>query len=512
MQSQANQLTLAQPAGGVQRRRARLFLRPQWRGEEGVRNLLSVAIPLVMAHAVLSVNMFFDRTLLAWFSADAFTAALQAGVVQWMLLTLFHQTVLYASTFVAQYKGARESRMFGPVVWQAIYFALLGGAAVASISWIGYPLFRWIGHAGELPLLEAQYFQVLTWGGVSILLHTALFSFYMGRGRTWLILFVNGATCLLNICLNIWMIFEPIWIFPDGIRGAAWATNLANMIGFFIFVALILAEKNSEARFAILSGWRFNKALFKRLMQFGLPAGVHGMVDALGFTMFLLVVGVFGFQAQHATNMAVNVNLLLFIPPFGLMVAMQVLAGELCGGGRPDGVERLAAGGAVITLTYMSLVIGAYLFLPEVLVGWFRGGMAEAEWREAMKLARTLLMIVAAYSLFDALMLIYSGLLRGAGDTKFVMWASVIFSQTLMVWPCIALALLRDQFANPLTGMYATWGFVTAHIVFLGTVNVVRFWSGHWRHIQMIERRPANPGEAPAGVLEHHLESVEAKG
>lgn len=475
---------------------ARIFYRPNWSGADGIRRLLIIAVPLILSNAVHAINIFFDRTFLAWYSKDCFTAALQGGMLHWTLLNLPFQTVIYSSTFVAQFIGAKQDRQVGPMVWQAIYTALIGGAIMALVAPLGYPLFRWIGHVRDVPRFEAEYFLVLSLGSVVFLLNNALYGFFAGQGRTNLVLFVNACSCLLNICLNTWFIFTPTWIIPMGMMGAAWATVISAFAGFLMFALLILADRSNEARFLIVSGFRFSKGLFRRLLRFGFPAGVHGLIDMMGFTAFMMVVGVFGYEAQIASNMAMNINLLLFIPAVGLSAAVQILAGNFCGARDHASVERLTSNALILCSIYMTVVIVLYVFYPHYLLHAFRGGMPEAEWARFFNLARILLIVVAVYSVFDALVLTYSGALRGAGDTKFVMWASVVFSQVLLTGPCVALAIFRDAL-GPTLGLYLAWAFCSIYIVFLGLVNMLRFRFGRWKTIVMVERKEAPEARVP---------------
>jgi MATE family multidrug resistance protein len=459
-----------------------------------MRAILVLAIPLVLTQAVHSVNIFLDRTFLAWYSKDCFGAALQAGMLHWTILNVFFHTVGYASTFVAQYIGAKQDRQVGPILWQAVYMALIGGALLALLAPLGYPLFRWIGHEGALPRLEADYFAVLCAGSGAFLLNNALGCYYSGQGKTGMLLFVNTCSCLLNACLNVWLIFKQTWIFPEGMMGAAWATVISAMAGSLVFALLIFVDREADIRFKVRTSWRFSVEHIRKLLKYGLPAGVHGLIDMIGFTTFMMVVGLFGYKAQFASNMAMNINLLLFIPAVGIHIAAQILSGQFCGAKKHDAVERMTSGAFVLGFGYMLMVVLLYTAVPEMLVQTFRGGMSDAEWIPLLKLARVLLLIVAFYSLFDAFALIFSGTLKGAGDTQFVMWVSVIFSQVLLTGPCLILAAYRHKL-EPMTGLYIAWGFCSAYVLFLGTMNFARYWFGHWKTIDMVG--PGH-GDAPA--------------
>jgi MATE family multidrug resistance protein len=482
-------------------KRARLLVLPRWHGPDGIRAIMAVATPLILSHAVHALNLFLDRTMLAWFSQDAFTASLQGGILNWTLLVAFLQTVGYAGTFVAQYHGAGESRRIGPAVWQGVYMALVGGLILMALSPIGYPLFRWVGHEEPLPLLEAQYFQILALGAPVFLLCNALSGYYTGLGRTGVVLFVTFAGCMMNAALNLWFIFTPVGPIPSGIQGAGVATVLGAVWSLLLYILFMGADPMAESLHALRSGWRFDSTLFRRILRFGLPSGIHGMIEHSGFMVFMMVVGLFGYAAQQASNMAMNINLVLFIPAVGLHVTASILVGQFCGGRNTDSAERVTSTIFAMCFGYMVLVSLVYILFPATILHLFRGGMPEAEWQSALALARILLIFVAVYSLFDSVALVYSGALKGAGDTKWVMWAGMILSQLSLTLPCIILASQRGGI-DPSIGLRFAWGICAFYIFALGTFYLLRFWSGHWKSIEVIDRDLAEvQGDPPAEVL-----------
>lgn len=469
--------------------RARMLIQPRWEGKDGLRAILSTSFPLMLSFMVASMNLLLDRIFLAWHSKDAFNAALQSGMTHWMIVNIFFQAVGYTATFVAQYVGAKDDRDVGPMMWQGVYVSLLGGVVMALLAPIGYPIFRFIGHHGNVPLLEAQYFEMLCLGSFAFLLFNTVISFFAGRNRTMIMLFFNIVCCLLNTCFNSWLIFEKFWIFPTGIKGAAFATVAANLITFVFAGAFILAGRANEERFAMRSGWRFDLVRTRQLLRYGLPAGVHVMIDLVGFTTFMNVVAVFGEREQFASNMAMNLNLMLFIPAVGLHIGTQILAGQFCGAREHDSGERMVSGSFWLAVIYMFVVVLMYLLIPEPMLHWFRGGLSEHEWNESLQLAKLLLLFVAFYSMFDAAALIYGGALKGAGDTRFVMFTSVGFSTLLFATPCIVVAyLFHVGRLDKLTGLYTAWVFCAIYVMFMATINFLRFRHGKWKTFDLVHR------------------------
>src|SRR6476469_9215139 len=76
------------------------------------RELLSVAIPLVLSSGSLSLMIAIDRLFLTWFSEDALAASTPAAALHWTVMSAFIGTINYSNAFVAQYEGAgRKDRV-----------------------------------------------------------------------------------------------------------------------------------------------------------------------------------------------------------------------------------------------------------------------------------------------------------------------------------------------------------------------------------------------------------------
>jgi MATE family multidrug resistance protein len=233
--------------------------------------------------------------------------------------------------------------------------------------------------------------------------------------------------------------------------------------------------------------WQF----FRRLLRFGLPAGVHHTIDMAAFGAFFMVVGLFGWQAQHASNMAMSLNFFLFIPAVGFASGVSILAGQFAGARRFVEAERMTSCAALLSLIYMAVVTFLYVGIPEIVLVWFRGPIGDADWANVLTLAKLLLIFVAVYSTFDAILLTYSGTLKGFGDTQFVMWMAIIFSQIMLTLPCVLIGYFRESFEVPLMGLYLAWGFCSFYIAFLGFVYFFRYRNGAWKEIVMVETEPA---------------------
>jgi MATE family multidrug resistance protein len=77
--------------------------------------------------------------------------------------------------------------------------------------------------------------------------------------------------------------------------------------------------------------------------------------------------------------------------------------------------------------------------------------------------------------------MIFSGALKGAGDTRFVAMASIGLSWALMIIPCFVAIYFFEAGINWL------WFFVTLYVCGLGLILFWRFKHGIWKSMRVIE-------------------------
>lgn len=455
-----------------------------WSRPAGGREVLAVSAPLVVSALSWTVMTFIDRVLLKGVSGEAMAAAFSAGTVWFTVLCMPLGICMYASTFVSQYFGSDQPRRIGPSVWQGVWLA----AAASPLLLAVIPLAPWFfgiaGHSQATMEYEIIYFQVLVWGAPAMLFAQSLSSFYSGQGRTNVVMAVDASFACLNLVLDYLWIYGHGGFPAMGIAGAAWATVAALWLKAATYLVLILLRRNRE-QFATFSGMRFDYKLFRRMLYFGGPSGLQLLLDVAGFTLFIMLVGRLGTVEYEATSMAFSISTLAFMPIWGLAMGAGILVGQHLGENRDHLAARSTWTTLHVALAYMSMISLVYLFAPDVFLCWFfMGENTPARSMEVHDTAVTLLRFVAAYNLLDATLMVFVSAIKGAGDTRFVLYVSLVMASLLggLSW----LAVMHWDF-----GVYQCWGLITAWIWSLGVIFLLRFLQGKWRSMRVIEEPSA---------------------
>lgn len=448
-----------------------------WTREAGLRDVLRLALPLVLSTASWSLMHFVDRLFLYWHAPEDTAAALSSGTILWTVMALPLGIASYVNAFVAQYYGANRPQQIGRVMFQGIMFGWITVPLFLLLAAIAPWAFSLLGH--EAPLLEREvtYFQINSWGAGAAVLAAAYASFYTGRGHTRVVMVIDIFSAIVNAVLDYAWIFGK-WGFPEmGIEGAAWATVLSQWIKLVIYGCLLRSPKLRET-YGLSRGRKFDADLCRRLLVYGGPNGMQMALEGLAFTVFVIYVARLGTAASAATTLAISVNIVAFVPMIGAGIAVSTLVGQYLGANNVKLATRAVWSGMWLGVAYNAVFAVLYVLAPGIFLAAHRAGGPESH--AVVGVAVVLLRFVAAYCLFDAMQLMLCSAIKGAGDTYFVMWTTVSTSVSAIVM----LELGISRFGG---GLLWCWTVLMLWVFLLAFAYGARFLHGGWKEKRVIE-------------------------
>lgn len=460
--------------------------------EGSPREVFKIAFPLILSTSSMTLQMFVDRVFLMWYDRDAMSGAAMGGILNFVFFSLFMGTATYANTFVSQYDGAGMKNRIGPSVWQSVYFSIIAGVLMAILGFFSAPIISLIGHQPKIAAYELTYFRILNYGAIAGLLSSSLSCFLTGRGKTWAVMWVNFFQTLVNVVLDYAMIFGK-WGFPQwGIAGAAIATVISGIASSIIFFILFITPEHRLEFGSSL--FKFDSELFGRLMKFGIPSGLQITLDVFGFSLFVVFVGRIDPISLASTSMAFQINSLAFLPMIGFGIATSVLVGKAIGAGKPDIAQKTTWSASYITFAYMILIAIGYLAVPKLFMEPYAVKAPPEQFAAMVPIVKQLLMFVAFYCIFDTGNIIFSAALKGAGDTKFVMYISLVLNWIIMVIP----SWLAVKYLHGSARLYVAWLSLSTYVCVLAVLFLLRFLAGKWKSMRVIEKSPVLPGIIPS--------------
>jgi putative MATE family efflux protein len=268
-----------------------------------------------------------------------------------------------------------------------------------------------------------------------------------------------------------------------GWEGLAWGT-VAGYVSGAVVVGFLLARSSRGLRPG-RHDWRLRRTMLDRIKRVGGPAGVDTIGNAVCHLTFLGIVNRLGNLDAAAHSVAIAIESLAFLPGSAFGVAAATLAGQFLGAGDPVRARRSVGMAAITAACLMTLAGAGFLLASEPLAAWFTGGAGRQP--EVASLASSLVWIVAFVQPPLALLMVFSGGMRGAGVTRpplIVNFTGLILIRLplaiVLAWSAIELPYGFGTLPGCGLGVYGAWLAMAADLAARGFAMLVLYLRGDW--------------------------------
>jgi len=465
------------------------------------REVLRIAGPTVATMTSYTMMTFTDKWLVSKIGPEPVYVGAQGngGLASWVAISFASGTLTIINTFVAQNMGAGRPERGAAFAWNGVWLGLLYWLVILMPYSFALPwLLRIANLDPEQARLGAQYGQILLWGAGITLVTRSMSQFFFGMHRARVVMVAGIAANLVNLGLSYLLIFGTFGFPTWGVAGSAVATVIASGVELAILMWVFLG-KEFAVKFGTRLHWRPSWAHCKDIARLGWPGGAMFGNEMICWGFFMVyLVSHFGRVHSTAGWIAHQYMSLSFMPAVGLSVACTALVGKYQGMGRPDLAEQRAWYCTRVAMVYMGVCALAFVVFRRPLIGLFIPADALPEdVGPLVALGSSFLIAAAAFQLFDAVAMVLSGALRGAGDTFWPGMYTLVLS-----WGVIVLGGLGMITFVPRLGSVGPWIAAAAYIVILCMMLLARFRTGHWKKIRIVKDPvvTAAAGEATDGV------------
>ena len=433
--------------------------------------LARIALPMVVSQGTFAVMIFTDRYFMSQIDSVHMAAALGGGVAAFFSFCFFTGLLSYANALTAQYLGAGELEKCSKVVTQGIVITVMCSPVLVAITYFVSGIFENVGHDPVQVELEKAYYIILMLGVIVTLTKTCLSSYFAGIGRTRVVMICDVCGLVFNVPLCYVMVFGKLGLPALGIIGAGLSTIIASGLACLLFI-LFYMEREHRAKFFVMHSFHIDWGVLRRFWRLGFPSGLELFLNVAAFNLFLLMFQGYGVVEGASAAIVFNWDLLSFVPMIGLNIGVISLIGRFVGANDMARTDEVMSAGFFLGILYSAILAILYISFRFPLVEVF--SPPEGDFSEIRDLSAFMMIGLSSYVMADAIIIISGGVLRGAGDTRWLMYTSValhwamLFAQyyVILVW----------QF-----GPRVSWLTFCAMIFAIAIVYVWRLQSGVWR-------------------------------
>ncbi len=440
--------------------------------------LLRLALPMVVSQGTFAVMIFTDRYFMSQIDPVHMAAALGGGVASYFSFCFFVGLLSYANAMAAQYLGAGEPEKCPKVVTQGMIMTAMSLPLLTLIALLVAGLFDAMGHDAVQVDLERTYYLILMAGVPVTIAKVCVSSYFAGIGRTKVVMICDVFGLIINVPLSYVMVFGKFGFPALGIVGAGISTVIATVLAFLLFVAFYFAREHRE-RFGVMQSFSLEMRILKRFWRLGFPSGLEVFLNVAAFNLFLLMFQSYGVTEGAAAAIVFNWDILSFVPMIGLSVGVISLIGRFVGARDMARVNEVIAASFAVSLIYSAILATLYIVYRYPLVDVF--APPSGDFSAIRDLSAFMMIGLSSYVIADAVILVAGGVLRGAGDTRWLMVASVSLHWAMLVAQFVIIRVLEFS-------PRVSWIAFVVLVLSIATVYALRLRNGRWRDPDVLER------------------------
>lgn len=456
-------------------------LQQSYKTSDFYKIFLMIAWPAVAESFLLGLVNFIDALMVSTINTTAIAAVGLTSQPRLIFYAIFLALSIGVTAVVSRRKGEGRQEDANKSLAEAVSLCIILGAAVVAVAVIfATPILRFSGAKSDTIGDATTYFRITMIGmfftSVSLIINAA----QRGSGNTRISMITSMTANVVNCIFNA-LLINGLFFFPRlEVAGAA----IATMIGNIVACGMSLYSVLKPGRFLKLkfkSLFRFSKGVLSSILSVSSSAAVEQLFMRFGFFITAKLVAELGTLDFTTHTICMNIVNLSFCFGEGLSVSASALVGQNLGKKRPDfsiiygkTAQRI---GFIVSILLMLL----FSFGGNFLINLFMSGEAEvqADADRIVELGVKILLILAVMTPTQISQVIFSGALRGAGDTKYTAMVSFI---------CIA--LVRPVFTYLLCygldfAVIGAWLAMTIDQVMRLILMFTRFSSGKWTKIKL---------------------------
>ncbi len=377
-----------------------------------------MAWPVIVENLLQTLLGLVDLIFVGALGAAALAGVGSALQVLWVLQSGFSAITTGTTVLVAHAIGAEQPAEANRVLKQSLLIVLVLSAVVGVAGhFLAEPIIAALGGEPEVVAAGAVYFSIGAITTVFMLVMLTVGAALRGAGDSKTPMQVSLLTNIINAALAWALIFGHLGLPALGVAGSAWATAIARAVGAVVLVAVLLRGKGP-----LVLSWRGTWLPDFGLLGRTLHIGVPSMFENLLMSGGMLLYGVFaihlGTQVYAAQRITLNAISFAFMPGLGYAIAATALVGQALGARNPTRARQstwYAANSALVLMSGVALVM--FLFGPQVM-------RVFTDDEELVHIGADALKVIALAQPFHAIGQVLAGSLRGAGDTRYAMWAT----------------------------------------------------------------------------------------
>ena len=372
------------------------------------KHIISFAIPLLLGNIFQQLYNMVDTWVVGNFvSNEAFSAVGTVGPIINMLIGFFMGLSSGAGVVISQFYGARRYEDVQKAVHTSIVMTLVMGVVFTGIGIGMTPFMLQLMKTPADVLPESTAYLTIYFSGL-----LGLMIYNIGSGILRAVGDSQRPFYFLVICAIVNTVLDLLFVlaFRMGVQGVALATILSQAISaILVLITLLRTDECIKIRIPSL---RIHWDMLKKIVSVGIPAAIQMAITSFSNIFVQSYINYFGSDLMSGWTAYAKVDQVIFLPMQSIALASTTFVGQNLGRNQVDRAKKGV--GLSITIAVISTIIMMIpvLIFAGPIVSFFNSKP------EVVEYGTMLLHWITPFYVLCCFNQVYSGALRGAGDSK----------------------------------------------------------------------------------------------
>lgn len=438
-----------------------------------IKNILLIAWPVIIEMSLNTLLGISDTIMIGkGINSEALAAVGFANQIIFPLTFIFGSFNTGATAMIARYTGEGSHHKVQKVLAQNVFLNLILGLVITIIIFIfGEQLLKIFDTTASVRSQAFIYLKIVSATQVAMFINFSLTAAFRGVGDTSTSMKINGLINILNIIGNYLLIFGPFFFPALGMKGAAISTAASRAIGTLIF--LYISLKGYKKLHLDIKLMNLTKDVFAKLFELSSSAAIEQLFMQLSFTIGVVFISSLTVTNEAAFQVLLRIESMSFMPAIGLSIGASTLVGQSLGAKNIDKATKIGYTSVGLGIVYGVFIGLVFFIFPEQLLMIFTNDQA------VIDISITTLKIAGFNQWLLATIIVFSGALRGAGDTKNVMIITILRLWLFQIPLNYLMIFILDL------GITGFWLAETVTFAIFVLVYLFRFKSKKWKDIKI---------------------------
>lgn len=372
------------------------------------RHIVSFALPLLVGNIFQQLYNTVDTWVVGNFvSNEAFSAVGTVGPIINMLIGFFMGLSSGAGVVISQFYGAKREKEVNRAVHTSILMTLILGVFFTLIGLFMAPyMLKLMKTPAEVFPESKAYLTIYFSGIMGLMLYNIGAGILRAVGDSQRPFYYLVVCAIMNTVLDLVFVLE----FNMGVEGVALATIISQAISA-VLVIIALMRSNSCIRLELRS-LRIHWDMLGKIVTVGIPAALQMAVTSFSNIFVQSYINHFGADCMSGWTAYAKVDQLLFLPMQSIALASTTFVGQNLGRNQPERSREGVSVALKIAMVATVITMIPVLIFAAPIVGFFN------DKPEVIEYGTILLRWLSPFYLLCCFNQIYSGALRGAGNSR----------------------------------------------------------------------------------------------